>query len=71
MWTQFYNFYLVPTAKFIEEKKYNDAITRYTEMIASLKEYFALEDINIHEIIENYDMANGGHGKIKFLERNI
>lgn len=70
MWIQFYNFYLVKTANYIKDNKYDDAITRYMEMISSLKEYFSLEDINLMEIAKDYDMKNGGHGKLKFLERN-
>lgn len=70
IWIQFYNFYLVPTSNYVNENKNEDAITRYMEMISSLKEYFSLEDIDLNKIAEDYDMTNGGHGKLKFLERN-
>lgn len=70
MWIQFYNFYLAPTSNLIADNKYEDAITRYMEMISSLKEYFCFENIDLEQIANNYDMQNGGHGKLKFLERN-
>lgn len=70
MWIQFYNFYLVPTANFVQTNQYEEAITRYMEMIASLKEYFALEDIDLDRIATDYDIASGGHGKMKFFEKH-
>lgn len=67
IWILFYNFYLSATANLILENKYDEAVTRYKEMVSSLKEYFALDDQKI--TIENYDMSQGGHGKVKFIER--
>ncbi len=67
MWISFYNFYLSATANFIVEKKYSEAVSRYQEMVVSLKDYFGIEDINI--TIPNYDMSQGGHGKLRLLER--
>jgi hypothetical protein len=67
MWIQFYNFYLSPTANLIKEEKYDEAVLRYKEMVESLKDYYGIEkEVNI---IEDYDMSKGGHGKVKFLKK--
>lgn len=66
MWIQFYNFYLSPTANLIREKNYEEAISRYKEMVHSLREYYGLTDLK--EKIPNYDISQGGHGKLKYLK---
>lgn len=70
LWTQFYNFYLVPTFNLINENKNEEAVSRYIEMVSSLKEYFALESINLESIANEYDISTGGHGKLKTLKSN-
>jgi len=69
LWISFYNFYLSQTANFILNQQYDDAVSRYTEMVNSLKEYYGISE-NIVEIAKSYDMSQGGHGKLKLLERN-
>lgn len=69
MWILFYNFYLLPTANFVNEKKTEEAITRYTEMVVALKEYFGLQEMNLDKFIEDYNMTTGGHGKMICLEK--
>lgn len=66
LWIQFYNFYLLPVVNLLSADKYDEAISRYTEMINALKEYYGI-NVNIEEISQDYDMAQGGHGKIKIL----
>lgn len=66
IWIQFYNFYLQPTANYIADGQFDNAVNRYKEMVTSLKDYFGLKDYN--PIISNYDYTHGGHGKIKLLE---
>ena len=56
-----HNFYLQPTVNLINEKKYDDAVARYSEMTKSLKEYYSIDSDN--KGIENYDYKHGGHGK--------
>lgn len=68
LWAQFYNFYLSATANFVHEEKYDEAISRYTEMISALKDYYGIQQ-DIVEIVKDYDMSQGGHGKVKILER--
>lgn len=64
LWIQFYNFYLSQTANFILDKKYDDAVTLYTQMITDLKEYYGIRE-DMVEITKEYDMSKGGHGKVK------
>lgn len=64
---ELYNFYIQPTARLVDEKKYDEAVARYSEMTNALKEYYGIdEDINVDE---NYDYENGGHGvkKLKLV----
>ncbi len=63
LWTVVYNFYLSIIANFILEEKYDKAVERYTEMLNDLKDYYGL-----NEMAKNYDMQQGGHGKVKLLE---
>ena len=66
LWIQFYNFYLLPVTNFLSDDKYDEAISRYTEMVNALKDYYGINE-NIEEVAKDYDMAQGGHGKIKNL----
>lgn len=66
IWIQFYNFYLLPVANLLSDNKYDEAISRYTEMVSALKEYYGI-NTNIKEISKEYDMTQGGHGKMKCL----
>lgn len=59
----YYNFYLQPTARLVDEKKYDEAIARYVEMTNSLKEYFNIEEVE--KVPEEYDYTQGGHGYVK------
>lgn len=68
LWTQFYNFYLVQTANLIKENKQEEAVNCYIEMVSSLKEYFALENVNLKNMTNEYDISIGGHGKLKILK---
>ncbi len=63
MWVNFYNFYLSPITNLVMEDKKEEAISRYTEMVNTLKEYYGI--IDLQETIPNYDISQGGHGKIK------
>lgn len=69
LWINFYNFYLQQTANLILNQQYDEAVARYTEMVNSLKDYYGINE-SIVEIAKNYDMSQGGHGKLKLLERN-
>lgn len=66
LWVSFYNFYLSNTAKLMNENKPEEAINKYQEMVASLKEYYGINE-SIKEIPNEYDAKQGGHGKIKTL----
>lgn len=68
VWIQFYNFYLSQTANLVNAKKYDEAVTRYTEMVNALKEYYGIKE-DVQEVYKYYDMSQGGHGKVKLLER--
>lgn len=68
IWTQFYNFYLQPTANYVSDGKFDAAVNRYKEMVTALKEYFNLDEYNPDVI--NYDYTNGGHGRVKIIEQN-
>lgn len=68
LWANFYNFYLLQTASLVTEEKYDEAVSRYTEMVNALKEYYGINE-DIVEITKDYDMSQGGHGKLKLLER--
>lgn len=65
IWIQFYNFYLQPTANYIVNGDFDDAVNRYQEMVVSLKDYFGLKDYN--PTVSNYDYTKGGHGRVKKL----
>lgn len=68
LWISFYNFYLSSATNFILEGDHNAAVTRYSEMVNALKEYYGIKE-DIVEIAKDYDMSQGGHGKMKLLER--
>jgi len=68
LWTQIYNFYLVPTANYVNDQNYDEAVNRYKEMVNALKEYYGIKE-EITEIAKGYDIAQGGHGKLKFLQQ--
>jgi len=70
LWISFYNFYLLQTAMLVNENKYEEAISRYTEMVNSLKDYYGIKE-EILEVAYDYDMINGGHGKMKIRERKV
>ena len=58
-----YNFYLQPTARLVTEKKYEEAVERYTEMTKSLEDYYS---INVKQTVpQDYDYSQGGHGLYK------
>ena len=63
MWIAIYNFYLVAITNLIREEKYNEAVERYSEMIADLKEHYGINEY-IHELTQNYGM---GQEKVKLL----
>ena len=69
LWIQFYNFYLSPTSNLVTEGKYEEAVERYKEIVAALKEYFSISDINIEQVKIDYDMQQGGHGIVKKLQQ--
>lgn len=58
-----YNFYLQPTARLVTEKKYEEAVERYTKMTKSLEDYYS---INVGQTVpQDYDYSQGGHGLYK------
>ena len=63
LWQKVYYSYLEPTARLVKENKFDQAITKYVDMVNSLKDYYGIKnDING---FENYDASKGGHGKLK------
>ena len=66
LWISIYNFYLSPTATFMNENQPEQAINRYQEMVGSLKEYYGIRE-DIKEIPKDYDIKQAGHGKVKTL----
>ena len=60
-----FNFYIQPTVWLIENKQYDAAVNRYTELTTSLMEYYGIRELP--EIDPNYDYTQGGHGKIKTI----
>ena len=67
LWINFYNFYLLQAASLVKAEKHDEAVSKYTEMVNALKEYYAINE-DIVEIAKDYDMSQGGHGKMKILE---
>lgn len=59
--TALYNFYLLPTALLVQDKKYDEAVTRYEEMTTGLKDAFGIEEVAMPD---NYDISKGGHGLV-------
>jgi len=59
--TALYNFYLVPTVLLVNDKKYDEAVTRYEEMTTGLKEVFGIEDVVMPS---DYNEKKGGHGLV-------
>lgn len=68
LWNDIYKFYLLETVNFILEEKYDNAISKYTNMVNALKIYYGIFQ-DIKEIQQDYDMSQGGHGKMKLLQR--
>lgn len=56
------DYYILPAVDLITDKKYSEAINKYTTMTKSLENYYGI-DISIN-ISDNYNYQNGGHGKI-------
>ena len=67
-WQMIYNCYLLKIANLVEERKYDNAVSVYKRMINVLKGHYGINE-SIDEIIMNYDMTQGGHGKVKLIER--
>lgn len=44
VWIAIYNFYLSRVANFILEGDHNAAVTRYSEMVNALKEYYGIKE---------------------------
>lgn len=59
--TALYNFYLVPAACLVSDKKYDEAVAIYEEMTVGLKDTFGIEDVTISS---DYDISKGGHGLV-------
>lgn len=59
---QLFNFYILPTVRYIQDNKYEEAISRYQEMTKDLEEYYNIKPTNI--VPDNYDFTTGGHGKV-------
>ena len=57
-----FNFYIQPTAKLVDDKKYDLAVERYKEMTKTLKEYYGISYDG--KVPNNYDYQQGGHGKV-------
>ena len=55
------DYFILPTVELINNKKYDEAIIKYSKMVNSLKEYSCINDI---EKTDNYDYKKGGHGKV-------
>lgn len=68
VWQLIYNGYLLPTANLIMKTRYDEAILRYKRMINILKKHYGISE-SLDEIIGNYDIIIGEHGKVKFIER--
>lgn len=59
-----FNNYIIPTCQYINEKKYNEAISKYIEMTNKLIVYYNLnKDLDIK--VEEYEANQCGHGIIR------
>lgn len=67
-WQMIYNCYLLQTANLIEGGKYDQAVFMYKRMINVLKDHYRINE-SIDEIIMNFDFTQGGHGRVKLIER--
>ena len=56
------NFYIIPAVYLIREKKYEEAVKKYTTMTKALEDYYGISVDT--KVPENYDYKNGGHGKM-------
>lgn len=65
MWIQYFNFYIQRSASLYSEGRTEEAIIRYKEMFDSLKKYYCVDIPYI--IPQDYDVENGGHGKVKTI----
>ncbi len=61
--TYLFNFYILPTASFVHEKKNDEAVRRYQEMMVGLEEYYSVAPDNSVSYQE-YDATRGGHGRV-------
>ena len=61
-----YRGFIKPIVSLVKEKKYDEAIIKYTTLTKSLEDYYGIE--YNHNIPQNYDYKNGGHGKKLVLE---
>lgn len=57
------NFYIQPTIWLVEQKNYDAAVNRYTELTTMLMDYYGIQELP--EIDPNYDYTQGGHGVVK------
>ena len=57
--------YIKPISKLIKEKKYDEAITSYTEMTDKLKTFYHIDTTIEIEDINNADIEKSGHGIYK------
>ncbi len=55
-----FNFFILPTVKYINEKNYPEAVDRYTKLTEALIDKYGIE--RVKEVSDDYDYTKGGHG---------
>ncbi len=65
-----YNLYIIAITNDIENNKYDDAIIKYVNMTEILRLYYSINNIDINNEYDNYDINNLGHGKIRILNKD-
>jgi len=55
-----FNFFILPTVRYINEKNYPEAVDRYTKLTEALIDKYGIE--RVQEVPNDYDYTNGGHG---------
>lgn len=55
------DYFILPTVDLVNNKKYDEAVIKYSKMVKSLKDYYCINNI---EKVEGYDYKKGGHGKV-------
>ena len=57
---ELFNFFILPTVRYINEKNYPEAVDRYTQLTEALIDKYGIE--RVKEVPEDYDYTKGGHG---------